>query len=727
VAKAKETYKTGKFDGFGFVTSKTDPYVLIDLDHVIDGTGVTADWAQEIVSAAKREGGYIERSPSGTGYHIIGRGRQLENGSKKNDAEIYTSGRFFTITGDVVSSPDGALGELGDTTALVRARINSVPPKSAINTHAGNGARSAAHDTQMDDALIDQARNAKDGAKFRRLFDEGNSSGYPSASEADAALAWMLCFWAEKDAATIERLMLRSALHRDKWNSHPTYLGTTIANAIAKCKETYGGREEELWGKPTDFLHEIAAPALEAADVPAVIGDYAVNWAHAGGFDATGVIASCVAAAAAALSDNVQLTVQSSTNWRESARLWVAIIAPPGYAKSPMIRAAVGPLQEIHKEEVEQYAEIYAAWQEAKKNADGGDDDRPPLPATFTNDATIEKLSEVLADNPGGVLYLAEELDSWLGSHDAYRSNGGSRDRGEWLQLFDGGPHQIDRVKRGSFFVPNWGVSLLSATTPVALKRLVGKLPNDGLLQRILPFQIKPPSAPDAAVEFAAANASYRGAIRSIKKWGACVVELDAAARAALEMELNRYRELAPACAVISDGLAGHVAKYGSILARITLTFHALACAASDPIHFPSAVSVSAKTVELAARFTRKCFVHARALYDALSGGDTALQLARSVGAALVAAKAQDVERRYLVQRLKAFRDVDDERQQEAMQLLTDFAWLRPEKGVYHKGYPTRWSINPAVHTQFKQYGEALLQRRAVVKAAILAAHADKN
>ena len=99
-ATVAQAYDTKRFDGIGFVTSANDPYLLIDLDSAVDtGTGEIAPWAAAIIAKAKAEGAYIESSPSGTGFHIIGRGEQLAHGLKRNKAEIYSSARFFTMTG----------------------------------------------------------------------------------------------------------------------------------------------------------------------------------------------------------------------------------------------------------------------------------------------------------------------------------------------------------------------------------------------------------------------------------------------------------------------------------------------------------------------------------------------------------------------------------------------------------------------------------------------------
>ena len=64
---------------------------------------------------------------------------------------------------------------------------------------------------------------------------------------------------------------------------------------------------------------------------------------------------------------------------------------------------------------------------------------------------------------------------------------------------YDGGPHQVNRIKRGAFFVQNWGSSLLSATTPAALGKVAHKLPDDGLLQRLLLVVVRARASPTTA------------------------------------------------------------------------------------------------------------------------------------------------------------------------------------------------------------------------------------
>jgi len=87
-----------------------------------------------------------------------------------------------------------------------------VPPK-AHPVHGGHPPVSA-----DDRAVLDHARAAKNGAKFARLYDAGDTSGHTSHSEARQAICSLLAFWCEHDQDQCARLFQGSALCReDKW------------------------------------------------------------------------------------------------------------------------------------------------------------------------------------------------------------------------------------------------------------------------------------------------------------------------------------------------------------------------------------------------------------------------------------------------------------------------------------------------------------------------------
>ena len=67
----------------------------VDFDKVITGEEI-ASLAQERIS---RFGSYTEQSVSGRGFHVIVKARPLQSGVAHDGVELYTSGRFFTMSG----------------------------------------------------------------------------------------------------------------------------------------------------------------------------------------------------------------------------------------------------------------------------------------------------------------------------------------------------------------------------------------------------------------------------------------------------------------------------------------------------------------------------------------------------------------------------------------------------------------------------------------------------
>jgi putative DNA primase/helicase len=97
--EANEALRGGQqYSGLGFVFSSGDPFTGIDLDGCVDPqTGEAAAWATEIVCYFD---GYTELSATGTGIHVIVKG-EIRN-RRKDGIEVYSSKRFFTVTGHLL-------------------------------------------------------------------------------------------------------------------------------------------------------------------------------------------------------------------------------------------------------------------------------------------------------------------------------------------------------------------------------------------------------------------------------------------------------------------------------------------------------------------------------------------------------------------------------------------------------------------------------------------------
>jgi primase-polymerase (primpol)-like protein len=101
--EALAAYVAGEppYDGVGFCFSSADPFAGLDLDGCRDPeTGVIEPWAARIIANASE--GHVEVSPSGTGVHIIVEGCVRDGGMRRGPIEMYSRGRFFTVTGAVL-------------------------------------------------------------------------------------------------------------------------------------------------------------------------------------------------------------------------------------------------------------------------------------------------------------------------------------------------------------------------------------------------------------------------------------------------------------------------------------------------------------------------------------------------------------------------------------------------------------------------------------------------
>ena len=210
------------YNGIGIVLNE---YIVgIDMDHVVEDGEITAK-ALEIIDEIP---GYVEYSPSGTGLHILTRGRLPEDRDKIKFSwiEFYdeTSPRYFTVTGNVYRDDDLS-EDASDAVAYVYRRVRAAEGK---------------------DPLLEKIRRSKQGEKFAALFDRGEIT--KTRSEAVASLLAILAFWTGKNKAKMDELFRRSALYdAEKWNrpQNGRTLGEIeIDSACDFVKEAYGSAIE---------------------------------------------------------------------------------------------------------------------------------------------------------------------------------------------------------------------------------------------------------------------------------------------------------------------------------------------------------------------------------------------------------------------------------------------------------------------------------------------------
>jgi len=215
------------FDGIGFMCDGS--FVGIDLDHCRNKeTGEIAAWAQAIID--RFPGAYLYVTPSREGLRIVIGGKKPGSHCKKGNTEIYEDGRFFTWTPEqLAGTPD----ELVDGQAALEVLYKEVWPEPEKSEDKGTTVLPLPS-LLPDETILEKASNARNGAKFRRLW-QGDTTGYPSQSEADQALCEMLSYYGGGgDVSTIERLFQQSRLYRKERWYEPARAGETYGEGTMK-------------------------------------------------------------------------------------------------------------------------------------------------------------------------------------------------------------------------------------------------------------------------------------------------------------------------------------------------------------------------------------------------------------------------------------------------------------------------------------------------------------
>lgn len=241
-------HQFGNGYGVGFVFTDDDPLWFLDIDNALHD-GQWSPVAQQLVAAFP--GAAIEVSTSGNGLHIFGSGPVPEHGCKNKafGLELYHTERFVALTGyhaqgDAATQHPAALQWLVDS--YFRRGAPGVELDDVTDTPVPewNG--------PTDDAEL--IRRACLSSSARSLFGATASFAdlwtanvqvlgkvYPSdkgdaynRSGAEMALMQHLAFWTGKHGTRMIGLMRQSALQREKWDKHRTYLKTTCLAALGR-------------------------------------------------------------------------------------------------------------------------------------------------------------------------------------------------------------------------------------------------------------------------------------------------------------------------------------------------------------------------------------------------------------------------------------------------------------------------------------------------------------
>ena len=248
------------YDGLGIHIGFSDDISAIDIDHCIDEAGNLSMMAQSIIELMDS---YTEYSPSGKGIRIIFRAPGLvydrdayliknsnaaprEEWPQAQGLEVYVANPdntyYVTVTGDTMRAED-----VQERTQQLLQLLNKYMKREKPTPTSVKAFPVGASLDLSDRELLDKARNADNGDKFKALYDRGDwkGQGYGSQSEADLALCGILAYWTNRDPARIDNLFRESVLCREKWDERHgpnTYGEATIIKAVESCDKVYSPR-----------------------------------------------------------------------------------------------------------------------------------------------------------------------------------------------------------------------------------------------------------------------------------------------------------------------------------------------------------------------------------------------------------------------------------------------------------------------------------------------------
>jgi len=220
---------------------------------------------------------------------------------------------------------------------------------------------------------------------------------------------------------------------------------------------------------------------------------------------------SALVSLATVVGRQIAIRPERRDNWTVVPNLWGGIVARPGMIKTYALDCGVDAIVPLIKEAAEENEQekirvraekmvLEDRLKAARRTKAGASVDTVAQLLTEieacrvvqrrykTNDPSVEKLGELLRDNPRGLLLYRDELAGWLRS---LQKPGREGEREFYLEAWNGaGAFTVDRIERGTIEIPAMCVSVLGGIQPGKLNAYIHEAITeghgaDGLLQRL--------------------------------------------------------------------------------------------------------------------------------------------------------------------------------------------------------------------------------------------------
>lgn len=354
----------------------------------------------------------------------------------------------------------------------------------------------------------------------------------------------------------------------------------------------------------------LPVPELDPEHLPDAIKEAVVDIADRLQCPMDYLAVTILSAAGAVIGNKVGIfPYANDESWQVYPALWGGVVGDPGSKKTPSIQASHTPLQHLESTASQKYVQDMQAYLQAldkhkqelevwTKSKSKTPKPIPPIEPKrirfVVHDVTYQALGVILADNPRGVLALADELSGLLQSLD---TPGQEAARGFYLSGWSGtGGYSFDRIGRGSITLDRYCLSVFGGFQPDRIKTYVkfsqrGSSKNDGLLQRfqllVWPDPLPDPKFVDRPPNAAAITKFTQAIIRLPAAMDSGIPGVKRARNGSQLLHFNgEAQELFNQWFMANENLLrkkgldsarqAHFAKYRSLIPALALLFHLL-------------------------------------------------------------------------------------------------------------------------------------------------------
>jgi hypothetical protein len=513
----------------------------------------------------------------------------------------------------------------------------------------------------------------------------------------------------------------------------------------AENRATEPQPSSDAWPTPKEIKPALLpVPAFDPeALLPPVLRDFVVDEAERMPCSPDFVAAALLSTLGSVVGARCGIRPKAHDPWHVVPNLWGAIVGQPASKKTPAMNAATKPLDRLigdvkaalrgdldafEYDKMVHEAKTKALKEQLNQSAKSSGGDGPevfverlrehnkqgpsePTERRFkTNDPTVEKLGELLRDNPAGLLLQRDELVGLLASWDRDGHEGA---RQFYLEAWSGtSSFDTDRIGRGSIHIPNLCVTLFGGIQPDKLRSYLEAaehaLANDGALQRfqllVYPdprkweYRDRPPvqGVADKVFEIVKELADFDPLM-----WGAEPTTTaakmpafrfeDAAQRVFIEWLTELHRVRLPATE--QQLVLQHLTKYEKLFPALALILHLVACSAAG-----ARGRVSEAAALMAAGWCEYLEAHARRCYGLLADGGA--QAAKALADKVTSGKLTDDFNHRTIERKRWSGLTTDKAIEGAIDWLEACGWIRGAeiRPGPNGGQPTRrYQINPAL------------------------------